>query len=110
MEKRTSKREILTLWRASKLFEFIRQSGEEPDEALEELTLDSWSKYSPAAIVFGLDRLFTVLQQRLLNDANWEVVWRYADLKMRAFDENAETTEPVPPDVVAMMFKRDRDE
>jgi hypothetical protein len=102
---KTSKREIGTLWRASKVFEFIRQRGDEPPEYIDECTLDAFRRYHPSSIVFGLDRAFDHLQRGSFDQANWETLWRFADLEMRAFDENAETDEPVRPDVVAKMFK-----
>lgn len=101
---KTSNREIAVLWRASKIFEFIRQRGDEPDDYMAGGTLDGWRKYSPCSIVFGLDRAYDWLQRGPFDAANWETLWSFAGLEMQSFDECAETNEPVRPDVVGKMF------
>src|SRR5579863_2311152 len=99
---KTRKRKIAVLWRGSKLFEFLIRRGEDAPEQIDSSILERFRKFSPAAIVFGWDRLHDrVANTPIFAAEKWGTLWRYAELEAESFDQNCEMTEPVRIDLVA---------
>ena len=105
---KTTKREVAVLWRASKIFEYLIQRGDDPADYVPDDTMDGWRRFTPAGIVYGLDMAHDrMMHTPIFCESNWEILWKYAEIEMQSFDENIASLEPTHHYLVTTMFRDD---